>query len=112
MGDAFKAAWSGTAGKNGAKPRRDEKTQPKQLTPVIRFHATLLEAARLSRKLSIANLALKAGVNALELWRWENGEAVPSPEEFELVRDALGMDSRHDAAFRVATGWQLTGASA
>ena len=51
-------------------------------------------------------------MNALELWRWENGEDVPSPEEFELTRDALGIDANHDGAFRVATGWQLTESSA
>lgn len=53
--------------------------------------ATLREAAELSREELAARLG-KAGVKRLTVWRWEQGETLPTGKNFEALGEALGIE--------------------
>jgi len=56
------------------------------------FTGDELRARRRARGLSPADLAQAVGTRPVMVGRWEREEAVPTPEEWERLTEALGLD--------------------
>jgi transcriptional regulator with XRE-family HTH domain len=68
-------------------------TNEKAERKILKVFGEYLGVARKIKKMSLANLAEKTGVNISTISRWENGETLPSKNEMLYkIADALGLD--------------------
>ena len=65
----------------------------------------ILTEMRDERKLSLAEVGRRAGIDRTTISRWESGERNPTREKLEIVCDALQAGSRERARLLSAFGY-------
>ncbi|MEE9205748.1 MAG: helix-turn-helix domain-containing protein [Acidimicrobiia bacterium] len=61
--------------------------------------ARTLRERRRALGLTRTRLADRSGIPAVDLGRWERGEAVPNPDQIALLADAVGLDDEETQAW-------------
>ncbi len=61
--------------------------------------ARTLRERRRALGLTRTRLADRSGIPAVDLGRWERGEAVPNPDQIGLLADAVGLDDEETQAW-------------